>query len=277
MILKNLNRPKSKYLILKLLPLLMTSSLAYAELESSDEAKQQRYNNSLPSLSLSSEDKSIVKTCESTSSCSYAQNNLEEVTENEIYSKYNLIGVALFSGKDPISSLIKAITKSKIFHAGVILSDVNDENKWYCFESTGSATEAINGKYPHVRITPWDTIVKEYDGKISYRLLEFEEKQERVSPALVTRFVKKYNNMTYTRNFMRLIRALFKANKECPCETLPSAFCSELTAKMFMELDIPEADVASNYLPRDFSSKKDLSLASGIILTPEFKVVRKSK
>src|SRR5690606_34228149 len=41
-------------------------------------------------------------------------------------SKYSLAGIALFSGKDPVSCAIKAITGSKISHVGLILSDTDN-------------------------------------------------------------------------------------------------------------------------------------------------------
>ncbi len=69
--------------------------------------------------------------------------------ENREDEKYNLIGVALFSGKDPFSYAIKKLTHSKISHLGVILSDAQNENRWYCFESTGTAGEVLRGQYPH--------------------------------------------------------------------------------------------------------------------------------
>ena len=76
--------------------------------------------------------------------------------------KYNLTGIALFSGKDVPSSVIKRLTMSHVSHVGIILSDADDENEWYCFESTGSESEVIKGQYPHVRITPWDTLASDY-------------------------------------------------------------------------------------------------------------------
>ncbi len=72
--------------------------------------------------------------------------------------QYQLRGIALFSGTDPVSEIIKGVTHSTISHVGIILSDVNNKDQWYCFESTGSAHEVLRGSYPHVRITPWSIV-----------------------------------------------------------------------------------------------------------------------
>jgi len=74
----------------------------------------------------------------------------ERIVENK---KYNLVGVGLFSGSDLVSNTVKCLTNSSKSHVGVILSDLENENQWYCFESTGSKSEVLNGIYPHVRLT----------------------------------------------------------------------------------------------------------------------------
>jgi len=190
--------------------------------------------------------------------------------------EYNLVGIALFSGKDVVSRTIKMITHSKYSHVGVILADAKDENKWYSFESTGSASEVLHGQYPHVRISEWNKITQNYDGKISYRLFTFEDK-ERPSPKAVAQFVKEYNNKSYTKNPLKLINALLRRNKTSSTKCLNTTFCSQLTAKMFMDMDLLKKGVPSNYLPKDFSSKSDLILSSGITLTSEFPPEKQSK
>lgn len=187
--------------------------------------------------------------------------------------KYNLIGVALFSGKDPVSTAIKRLTHSNVSHVGIILSDAKDENKWYCFESTGSASEVLKGQYPHVRVTSWNSVVNDYDGKISYRLAVFEDK-DRTDSNSVTKFVDGNDRKSYTKNPLKLIKALFRKNKDSQSKISNTFFCSELTAKMLMDLNILKEDIPSNYLPKDFSSKSRIPLTSGIWLTPEFRIER---
>ncbi|MBW8309527.1 MAG: hypothetical protein K0M45_07845 [Candidatus Paracaedibacteraceae bacterium] len=102
--------------------------------------------------------------------------------------QYHLRGIALFSGTDLVSGVIKGVTHSHISHVGIILSDVNDKDQWYCFESTGSASEVLKGSYPHVRITPWDIVAQEYSGDISCRLFNFNDVNQ-PDPRDVTNFV----------------------------------------------------------------------------------------
>lgn len=192
----------------------------------------------------------------------------DDSTETAI--KYNIIGVALFSGTDPFSKVIKGMTQSKTSHVGVILANSENENEWYCFESTGSAGEVLNGEAPHVRITPWNQVVETYDGKVSYRLTVFEDK-ERTDSDCVTGFVQEYDQKPYTKNPIRLLKALLRANKEPKVSSLETVFCSELAAKMFMDLEILEKGMAAgNYIPKDFSTQGVVTLKSGISLTPAF-------
>lgn len=184
--------------------------------------------------------------------------------------KYNLRGVSLGAGGDAISTGIRYATWSNYSHVGLILSDAEDETKWYCFESTGSAAEVLNGEYPHVRITAWDKMVKDYDGSLSYRLFVYDDEKANDSTN-VTKFVDTYNNKSYTTNPMTLIRALFGTNEKSDSEILENVFCSELAAKMLMDLDMIEKGTASNYIPKHFSTDSNLSFKGKIELTPEFK------
>lgn len=192
-----------------------------------------------------------------------------------VTQRNNLIGVALFSGKDPFSYGIKGLTNSKTSHVGVVLADAQDENLWYCFESTGSAGEVLSGHLPDVRITPWDFIVKEYDGDINYRLFMFKGK-DRPDSKRVGDFVEEYNHKPYTRNPFRLFKAWLRKNSESKSKSLKTVFCSELTAKMLIDLDVLNKGIPGNYLPKDFSSKSRITLKSGITLTPEFTVKKQT-
>jgi hypothetical protein len=198
-----------------------------------------------------------------------ALSSSSEDYENDDRIRYNLVGVALFSGTDLVSKTIKKVTHSKISHVGVILADARDENKWYCFESTGTPDEVLHGYYPHVRVTPWEDTVEEYDGKVSYRLAVFEDR-DRTDSRAVTQFVEEYDGKSYTKNPLKLFRALFRKNKESTSEPLNTVFCSELAAKMLMNLEIIDRDIASNKLPKDFSSGGNIIPKLGITFTEAF-------
>jgi len=198
---------------------------------------------------------------------------MEETLEANSFlegKKYNLVGVALFSGADFVSNFVKCSTNSTTSHVGVILADQKNENQWYCFESTGSASEVINGIYPHVHLTDWDSVVKGYDGRVSYRLFVFPD-TERPDSDQVTNFVEEYEGKSYTRNPLKLLGALFAMNHSSKSEVLKTVFCSELTAKMLMETKVLKEGTESNYLPKHFRSKHNIDLESGAYLTTEFK------
>jgi len=198
-----------------------------------------------------------------------ALSSSSEDYESDDRKHYNLVGIALFSGKDLVSKAIKKATHSKISHVGVILADARDENKWYCFESTGTPSEVLHGHYPHVRVTPWENTVAMYDGKVSYRLAVFED-QDRTDSRAVTEFVEEYDGKSYTKNPLKLFKALFRKNKESTSKSLNTVFCSELAAKMLMNLEIIDADIESNKLPKDFSSEGNIIPKLGITFTEAF-------
>lgn len=206
----------------------------------------------------------------------YASDRYEALETQTVTTKtgampksYNIIGVGLFAGNDWVSKLIRGVTWSNVSHVGMILADADNENDWYCFESTGSASEVLSGQYPHARITPWHDVVKDYDGKIGYRLLVFKD-QDRTAPKPVSDFVEEHNGKSFTKNLFKLVWALRGWNEEH--ESQDTFFCSELTAKMLMDLKIIQDGIAGNFLPSAFVSKQStkLSLSSGISLTPMF-------
>ena len=76
----------------------------------------------------------------------------------------------------------------------------------------------------------------------------------------------------YGTGQITLIKAVYGKNSD---KSNPSTvFCSELAAKMLMDLDIIQKDnkAASNYLPSDFQNSKGVRLNQGFILTPEIVV-----
>lgn len=196
---------------------------------------------------------------------------LEKIYRNEY--GYNVVGVALFSGADGVSNVIKGLTNSNTSHVGIILSDPKDENKWYCFESTGTVSEAMSGIYPHVRLTDWNEVVGDYEGHISYRLCVFEN-MERPNPIKIGNFVEKYDGKSYTKNFSILLNALFNTNASSSKKP-GTVFCSELVARMFMKLGILQPGIERNCLPSDFEMKNlnpRVSVNDGVDFTPEYVV-----
>lgn len=182
---------------------------------------------------------------------------------------FNIWGVGLFSGGDPFSKSIQVMTGSKWSHVAAILTDQSG-NK-YCFESTGSATQVLKRIRPQVQISLWTDTVTNYSGSVASRQFAFAPTAQPRSET-VTDFVHKYLGAVYEENVTTLFKSLARANTT---ENSQSLFCSELTALMLQEFgylsaDTPDARLAENYLPRDFSSKEFLSFNLGATLSAEF-------
>ncbi len=184
-------------------------------------------------------------------------------------SKYDFIGVALFSGNDPFSHLIKVATESKFSHVGIILADLDDKGRLYCFEATGSVGEVLHFQYPHTRLTVFNQVVEDYNGKISFRYAIINDAEE-VDRQVVTEFVKTYDHMSYTKNPLKLLKALFKLNKDPKKSVLKTVFCSELLAKMLMDTGVLPLGAPANYVPKDFSARGHVNFKKGITLSREY-------
>lgn len=77
----------------------------------------------------------------------------------------NLIGVALFKGKEYISKFIRKFTKSKYSHVALLLCDVNkqkdDQDGWYIYSANGSASQILTSHMlPHVQLEKWSEVMK---------------------------------------------------------------------------------------------------------------------
>ncbi len=185
----------------------------------------------------------------------------------------SLWGIALFSGNEPISEVIRLVTISKWSHVGLIFKDQEDE--LYSFEATGSLSQIITEHtFPHVQIAKWKDAATDYNGSVAYRQFIFANDNHGDKDKLLTDFVKTELGKPYEKNFGDLIRALARKNKERGNKdsSSNSLFCSELTAKCLISLGyLEDTRRDDNYLPKDFSDKEFLPL-NGVKLTKEIRV-----
>lgn len=191
----------------------------------------------------------------------------EQVAELDL----QIHGIALFSGTDPFSMGIKIATESHYSHAGIMLYDVkgdpDDESSWYCFESTGGAGEVLKGILPHVRLTPWADVVKNYSGGVASRFLNVPE-EEQPDATIVTNFIRENNQKSYETDLFELLASLSDGNDKPDMETV---FCSELAAALMQKLGMIDSEISSNnYLPSEFSvDKENLPFINGYFLQEE--------
>lgn len=205
----------------------------------------------------------------------HVQPNLLPIKNEILEEQYQLIegakltlwGVGLFAGDEIISKGIRLITDSEWSHVGLILEDQNKE--LYCFESTGSASQILKKKMlPQVQIHKWEDSVDSYDGRVAKRQFIFSG-ENKVDPDKVTHMVKDLIGTPYERDLSTLISSIRRNNKE---ESISTLFCSELVAKVMMDLGyLSNQRVSDNYLPKDFSSKEFIPL-QGITMETEIVV-----
>ncbi|MBW8310160.1 MAG: hypothetical protein K0M45_11110 [Candidatus Paracaedibacteraceae bacterium] len=170
--------------------------------------------------------------------------------------KLRLWGIALFSGADLFSYGIKLATANEWSHVGMILSD--EAGQKYSYESTGSAEEILSQQVPpEVRISLWEKVVKEYDGKISTREFQFSD-ATRNDPAVIQPYIYNRIGLPYEKKLGELVKAVIRANKKAD---INSVFCSEEVAHFLIFLNYLTKDrLEDNYLPKDFSQKEFIPL-----------------
>lgn len=182
-------------------------------------------------------------------------------TEN-LYLK----GVALFSSHDPFSMIIKKVTASKFSHVGLVFSKSRESapEEWICFESTGSASEVLKGVLPHVRLTPWEKVVENYNGRVVFRNLQTEhpEDDDIKEKEIISQFIQENDQKKYERNPVELLKSILKWNTK-PDES--TVFCSELAAKCLMDLGYLEPSCPNNFVPADFSQRRGMTLHGGTL------------
>lgn len=170
-------------------------------------------------------------------------------------------GVVLFSGRDPVSHLIRALTSSRWSHVALLLLD--ESSTLWCFEATGSTDEILRCQHlPCVKLTKWSHVLAEYPGRVAVRLVKHHPLRD------VSAFVDSKIGVLYEQHLGSLVRALARANVE---DGSDSFFCSELVAATLQHAGCLASApmLADNYLPRDFAPEtQTLYLEPGVVLSP---------
>lgn len=184
-----------------------------------------------------------------------------DLTDIEETENLCLKGIALFSSDDPFSIMIKKVTASKFSHVGLVFAKSRESqpDEWVCFESTGSAKEVLKGVLPHVRLTSWNEVVKDYNGRIVFRGLETDRSEDE-EKEIIAQFIKEHDRKKYEKKPIVLLKSILKWNKKPDESTL---FCSELAAKCLMDLGYLEESCPNNFVPADFSQLRGMTLHEG--------------
>ena len=188
--------------------------------------------------------------------------------------------IILFSGKGGISDGIKFFTLSKYSHVGMVYKfedPLDPKGSVFCWESTtlNDLKDADTGK-----LTQGVQRVE-----LSERLERcfskgYEISIRQLSKALTDNMVRALNNFRhdvsgrpYETKKIQLLKAaydgIFGDNKE----DLSSLFCSELVAAAYQKMGLLKQPPPSNeYIPKDFSEEKSLSLELGYNLQKEIDI-----
>jgi hypothetical protein len=174
-----------------------------------------------------------------------------------------IYGILLFSGRDPVSELIKTVTASQYSHCALALRD-DKTLKEYVFESTGSFHQLVwQHVRPQVQLNSLSGTIDAYDGKVVVRTIRNIRYRD------VSDYIKPLIGIPYERSIGELIEALERGNKT---ENDTSMFCSELVAKTLIDNGyLLPGRLPNNYMPKDFSAAENN--CPGLLLRPE-KVLR---
>lgn len=173
--------------------------------------------------------------------------------------------IVLFSGKGGASAGIKWATFSRWSHVGmvVVLPEYDLVTVWE--SSTITALIDLETRMPNkgVQLVPLSTRIEQYDGEVAIRRLEGVEFATDDIRALM-QLRRELAGRKYEVDQLELIKAAWDGRFGRNTEDLSSLFCSELVAEAYQRLGLLAEDKPSNeYIPADFSEKRELKLLRG--------------
>lgn len=198
----------------------------------------------------------------------------------DIRGKLKTGDILLFSGKGGISDGIKFFTLSKYSHVGMVYrfkDSLDPKGSVFCWESTtlsdlkdadaGKLTKGVQRVELSERLER--CFSKGYE--ISVRQLSKDLTDDMVRA--LNEFRHAVSGRPYETSKIELLKAaydgIFGDNKE----DLSSLFCSELVAEAYQKMGLLTEKLPSNeYIPKDFSEEKSLSLELGYSLQKEIDI-----
>jgi len=173
--------------------------------------------------------------------------------------------IVLFSGKGGASAGIKWATFSRWSHVGmvVVLPEYDLVTVWE--SSTIATLPDLDTNTPNkgVQLVPLSARLDQYDGDIAVRQLQnVEFSTDDIRSLMQLR--RELAGRKYEEEKIQLLKAAWDYTFGRNTEDLSSLFCSELVAEAYQRLGLLDPDMPSNeYVPADFSEKKQLALLRG--------------
>ena len=178
--------------------------------------------------------------------------------------------IVLFSGKGPVSDVIKYATLSKWSHVGLILK-LPEYNFLTVWESTTLSNVAdLETGVPRkgVQLVPLSARVQAYSGDIVVRQLKGGILLDAKARLMALR--RELRGKPYERSKLELLKAVYDGPLGENREDLSSIFCSELVAEAYQYLGLlPDKPPSNEYTPADFSEKRLWHLKKGFHLSHE--------
>ncbi|MXX74350.1 MAG: hypothetical protein F4210_14775 [Holophagales bacterium] len=182
--------------------------------------------------------------------------------------------IVLYSGKRPISAIIKLSTFSRWSHVGIVvrLHEFDFVTVW---ESTKKGTGLLDLDSATLRkgvqLVALSERVETYRGDIAFRRLSGAEFESGDYERL-WELRRELRDKPYETDRLELVKAACDGPFGLNEEDLRSIFCSELVAEAYQRLGLLDESKPSNeYVPADFSAARGLRLLRGE-LGPELEV-----
>ena len=199
--------------------------------------------------------------------------NTSKTAYSEIRSQLKTGDLVLFSGKRVMSAVIKAVTRSRWSHVGMVFNfpEYDFVTVW---ESTihGEVRDVSSGHLKKgVQLVPLSNRVHRYNGRIAIRHLSKPIPKEKIDDLNTLRL--ELRDRPYEKDRMELAKAAYDGIAGKNEEDLTSVFCSELVAEAYQRAGLLTEDTPSNeYTPADFSAEKGLKLERGFALGEEISI-----
>lgn len=188
--------------------------------------------------------------------------------------------ILLFSGKGGISEGIKFFTVSRWSHTAIVYrfdGPLDPKGSIFCWESTtlSNVKDADTGKLTKgvQRVELSERLekcfAKGYD--ISVRPLSKALSEDML--LILNNFRHEVSGRPYEKDKIELLKAAYDGLFGDNTEDLSSLFCSELVAEAYQRMGLLTEKLPSNeYVPKDFSSERKLSLELGYTLQNEIAI-----
>lgn len=176
--------------------------------------------------------------------------------------------LVLFSGKGMISNVIKLMTRSNWSHVGMVVR-IEDWDAVMLWEATNTkrGKDFYSGKPKKgvqlVNLSDRVATALENGYEVAVRQLhDFELTAEHRKSLAKLR--EAFKHKEYEESIVELFKSAYDGFAGSNEEDNSSLFCSELVAEAYQTMGLIAQDKASNeFVPKDFSSEKDLGLLKG--------------